>query len=240
MIRNYTATANITYRQYVSALAAMQNPNAEVAFWFSGTFSKLKEAFEGFAATFNIAVKDVIEAFKAKPVYRLLKAVGFNLGKLLSSVVKAGEFLRSKMLAVFRTIGQSGVIQKLREGAVTVDQFLDEYPMLKKITGPIMAGLLLYVWLSMSFIGSAGYDLDITYIVNAFTGSFSVKDLFASDSGLMMLTLFGVGSLTGLSFPWLGGSVSNLLLAILYTSYKNTGKPAFVKKFANQIMKKRY
>ena len=98
-----------------------------------------------------------------------------------------------------------------------VDEFLDKYPILKKIGGIAVAGLLLYIWLNMSFIGDLEYDMNIGDMTAALSGTFSIAELFLSPAGLMMITLFATGGL--ISAPWLGASTLNLVLALIYTGY---------------------
>jgi hypothetical protein len=87
----------------------------------------------------------------------------------------------------------------------------------------------------MSFIGNADFDMDLSVVVDAFTGRFTLADLLGTPSGLQTLALFATGTLVGLSFPWLGHSLLNLTLAIFYTVYKRTGKPKFAQQFLTKM-----
>jgi hypothetical protein len=53
----------------------------------------------------------------------------------------------------------------------------------------------------MTFIGDLDYDFNFGDIINAISGNFSIEQLFFSSSGLMLITLFGVGNFMGISFP---------------------------------------
>jgi hypothetical protein len=124
------------------------------------------------------------------------------------------------LLTIFKEIYKLKIFQKLKSGAIKIDEVLDQYPTLKKISGFGMAGILLYIWLNMTFIGSFGYDFNFSDIIGALQGSYQIADLFVSPQGLMLMTLFGTGSLFGLSIPWLGRSLYNLTLAIIYNGYR--------------------
>ena len=77
----------------------------------------------------------------------------------------------------------------------------------------------------MTFIAKySDVDYDVSFsdivsaIVLALTGNFLLADLFASPSGFMVITLFFAGSL--ISFPWLGLTIINFSMAVVYTGYK--------------------
>jgi hypothetical protein len=131
-------------------------------------------------------------------------------------------------------------MQKIAKGAASVDDLLNKYPILKKLSGPIIAGLLIWMWMNMSYIGDIDYDLDFTSIINALKGSFSVYDLFASPSGLMMVSLLGAG-MVGISVPWLTGSLIDLVIALVFTaSKKMNSNSQLVRKLKSKIKKGKY
>lgn len=182
-------------------------------------FKDLKSTMVDLSKQFGLGIKDIVIAFKNRDVFNLLKAVGFNIGILFKSINALSKAVRGGLFYVFTEISKSGMIKKIQSGAMKVDEILNKYPMLKKIGGIVVAGILLYVWLNMTFIGDLDFDFNFSDLVAALHGSFSIADLFASPSGLMMITLFGTGSMLGLSVPWLGKSVYNLTLAIVYTGF---------------------
>jgi hypothetical protein len=185
---------------------------------------------------FKIGVKDLIEAFKNKELFKLLRAIKFNLGTLVKAVTSAGKMINASLRTVFKQIEQHEWIQKLKKGVIKVDDLINQYPIFKKITGPVLAGLLLLMWIKMSFIGDFEYDFDMTDIVNAIKGNYSIYDLLTTAEGLQNLTLFILGAATGLSFVWLVSHAGlNILMGLLYTQYKHTGKPKFAKQFVDRM-----
>jgi hypothetical protein len=182
-------------------------------------FRHLKRELDKIAKDFKINYLDIVKSFQNKDVYNFLKAFRFNIRLILRGFTELSAFFRSGLLAVFKSIYRTKAIQKLRSGALKVDEFLNRYPLLKKIGGLAIAALLLYIWLNMTFIGDLDYDFNFSDIVGALKGSFSIADLFVSPSGLMLVTLFGSGAALGLSMPWLGKKAYNLILAIFYTTY---------------------
>lgn len=220
----------ITYEIYCEALdLAMTNQLME------GFFDKIKEMhlakelvklfkdlkynLSRIAKDFKIGIPDLVRAFKQKDIYSMFKAFKFNIKLLFKAIGEFTKLVKGGLLEVFREIHKTRAIQKLKAGVMKVDELLDKYPILKKVTGIVIAGLLLYIWLNMTFIGDLDYDFNFSDIVAALGGSFSLTALFVSPEGLMLLTLFGTGVAFGLSIPWLGKSVYNLTLAIAYTSY---------------------
>jgi hypothetical protein len=185
----------------------------------SKIISDAKEFLPKIANEIGAELSDLLKAFKHPDIFSLLKAFGFSLHKMLKAIQAFTGAIRDGLLKTFAVIAKVGHFQKIRSGLMKVDELLDHYPMLKKVSGLAVAGLLLYMWLNMTFIGDLHYDFDWSNIVNAAHGSFSLADLFASDSGLMLLTLFATGTMLGLSVPWLGHSVYNMALAIVYTGF---------------------
>lgn len=182
-------------------------------------FTDLKSSLTDISKDFGLGLKDIVSAFKNKDVFALLKSVGFNIKLLYKSVNALSKAVHGGIFSIFQEIADSGVMKKIQSGAMKVDEVLDKYPKLKRIGGLVVAGILLYIWLNMTFIGDLDYDFNFSDLVGALKGSFSIADLFASPSGLMLITLFGTGSMLGLSVPWLGKSLYNLTLAIVYTGF---------------------
>lgn len=186
---------------------------------FVRLFRDLKRNIQKLARDFRLNLTDIINAFKQKDVFKILKAFGFNFLLIFRAMNEFTKAIRGGLLAIFREIFKLGIFKKIRSGAMKVDEFLDKYPKLKKVSGFLIAGILLYIWLNMTFIGDLDYDFNFSDLTNALAGTFSITDLFVSPEGLMLMTLFGTGMAFGLSIPWLGKSAYNLTLAIVYTGY---------------------
>ena len=184
-------------------------------------FRNLRMGLEKISRDFKLNLADLIEAFKQKDVFNMLKAFGFNIKLVFRALMEFSKAVRGGLLEVFREMHKHKIFQQLRRGTMKIDEVLKKYPKLSKVTGIVVAGLLLFIWLNMTFIGDLDYDFNFTDLVNALKGSFSITDLFMSPEGLMLMTLFGTGAAFGLSVPWLGKSLYNLVLAITYTGYSH-------------------
>lgn len=203
-------------------------------------FRHLKNELNKIAKEFRINYLDIVKSFQSRDVYSLLKAFKFNIKLILRGFNELTRFFRSGLLAIFKDIYRTKTIQKLRSGTLKVDEFLNRYPLLKKIGGIAIAALLLYIWLNMTFIGDLDYDFNFSDITGALKGTFSIADLFVSPSGLMLVTLFGSGVAFGLSMPWLGKTAYNLILAIFYTMYdKVKGNRDILKRLKRKLPLKR-
>jgi hypothetical protein len=182
-------------------------------------FNEIKMFTEKISKELNIGISEVIKAFKDRNVFNILKSFGFAFKKILKCVNIFTTLIKQGILGIFDEIVKTKTFQKIKSGAIKVDELLNRYPLLKRLTGIAMAGLLLWMWLNMTFIGDLDYDFNFGDIINAISGNFSIEQLFFSSSGLMLITLFGVGNFMGISFPWLGKSVFNLMMGISYTGF---------------------
>lgn len=199
-----------------------------------GFFKDIKEFVVKVGKDLAVSVQDIARAFKERSVFGVLKAFGFSIWKILKAIQQASALLSGGLLKVFQEIHKSGVAQKLHSGAMKIDEFLDKYPIIKKLSGPVIAGILLYIWLNMSFLGDTSFDLDISHIAAAVTGGFTLTKLFTSPEGMMMITLLATG-MAGLSFPWLGGKIYNLTLALAYTGFKRLRDNAMVARLRTKM-----
>lgn len=231
----------ITYSEYCSLLDTRETELAifgleKLAFLFRGLRSAAKSMAK------QMGVDDagvVIRALKHPSIYKLLKAIKFDLKRLVAGLQQAHALIQKGLLRVFAELAKTDALQKLRAGTLKIDAILNQYPMLKKLAGVAFAGLLFYIWINMSFIGSAQFDLDLSNITDALFGKFSVTDLFLSDSGLMMVTLLATGLLTGISFPWLANSIYNVVLGLCYTAYVKMRKSGLANRIKRLIPMKR-
>lgn len=237
-LEQYLVDSNITYEQYCNGIDSFLSMDEGVMDKITGTVSKVfgavKSELTKIADEFGVGLEHLVHAFKNKDVFHLMKVVGFNIKTLLKSINSLSKLTTQGLNSVFTEIHKTGVFQKLRSGAMTVDEVMDKYPILKKVTGPAVAGLLFYMWTQMTFIGDMDYDFDFSKIKQALSGKFSIADLFMSPEGLMLTTLFATGGL--MSVAWLGKTTYNLVLALTYTSYKQKGADlSVVKKMRSAI-----
>lgn len=218
---------NITYEEYCLVLDSMLGKCSltEISLTaikrsFQNLFKQLRTELVKISNDFNLSNKELIASFKSKDIFGIFKGFGFKVRLMFKAIQELTKFVREGLLSIFKELADTKIIQKLRRRIIKVDQLIKKYPLLAKITGIAIAGLLLYIWLNMTFIGNLDYDFDFSSIADAISGKFSIADLFLSAEGLMLMALFGTGVGFGLSIPWLGKSLYNLILAIVYTANK--------------------
>lgn len=223
-IRQVITADSITYEQYAHVLDIIASGKSfeeagVFGDFFKKVFSPLKKVFESVKESVGLGVEEFAKAFKAKNVYALMKAIKFNVALLFKGVVEAGKLVDRGLLKVVQKITHSDTFQKVKKGIIKFDAVLDEHPILKRLTGVALAGLLFWIWLNMSFTGNASSDFDLSMVGAALFGKYSLEDLFTSDQGVYMISLLLPG-IMGISFPWLGHKAANLIMAIAYTGYK--------------------
>jgi len=182
-------------------------------------FRDLRLGLEKVSRDFKLGLPDIITAIKQKDVFGVLKAFGFNIRLMFRAIFEFTKAVRGGILEVFRSMHQQKIFQALKRGTMKVDQVIQKYPKLAKVSGIAVAGLLLFMWVNMTFIGDLDYDFNFSSMTDALKGNFSLADLFMSPEGLMLMTLFGTGAVFGLSVPWLGKTMYNFVLALVYTGY---------------------
>jgi hypothetical protein len=188
---------------------------------------ELKGVAQSISEEFGLGIQEVINAFRQRDVFKLLKAVKFNLYTLFKAVHAFLKFETKALVAIFKEISNSKLGEALKRGATSIDEVLDKYPLLKKLSGPVIAGLLIYVWLNMTFIGDPSFDFDLSLILLALAGHFSIHDLFATPEGLLALALLGTGLASAglISVSWLGSNIANFVVALVYTALTKFGAP---------------
>lgn len=221
-------SGDITYDQYCTGIDIVFGANEGIidklkdssVRAITSAFVDTKVELENISKEFGIGVAQFVQALKNRDIFGLFKAIGFNMRALFKGVNAFTGLVHKGLLNVFKEIHDTGLFQKLKSGVIKFDDLMDQYPILRKVTGPVVAGLLFYIWLNMTFIGHLDYDFDFTDITKSLKGDYTLSELFASPQGLLLTTLFTTGSI--ISAPWLGKTAYNLLLAIIYTAFKLT------------------
>lgn len=188
-------------------------------------FTQLKGSLIKISRDFGMNIRTLIAAIKQRSMFTALKAFGFNIVLMVKAVSEGTKAIRGVLAPVFKELYETKAVQTVRKGAQRIDKLLERYPKLKLVGGIAIAGILLWIWLNMTFIGNLDYDFNFTNTINALQGNFSIADLFVSADGLMLMALFGTGVGFGLSMPWLGASAYNLTLAMVYTAYYRYVRP---------------
>jgi hypothetical protein len=198
---------------------------------------ELKNIFSVLHSELSISMSDMIKALKNRKIFDALKYFGFSLKKMGIAFQQLSKIFTAELRTTFIEIQQASLIQAIKSGTMQIDELFIKFPILKRLSGPIIAALLIWIWLNMSFTGDFDLDFDISAIFAAIKGDFSIEKLFGTAEGQQVLFLLGVGIVSGgaLSIAWLGLSYANLGLAILYTAMKNS--PDIINQSKNVLLK---
>lgn len=235
----------ITFEQYdarLKSLSSLSTKTTVRAWGFPGPLGafvrEVKTTLAKLADLTGESFDALLSAFRSKDLFNILKAVGFSFKKLYAGVQSLLSLVPKGLMLAFSALRDTRLVKALRSGAVTVDSFLNEHPTLRKLVGPAMAGLLLWIWLNSAFTGDPAFDLDVTSIIAALSGKFSIEQLFASDAGSTSLALFAAG-FSGIGVAWLGTSVANFILALLFTGAKAAKDRGLAQSLKDHIQRKR-
>lgn len=191
-------------------------------------FKLIKDHFAEAGAELRLSASQIASAFKTKSVYESLKYFGFSFQSLFRAIQSVTAIPSDSLVKLFEDIRSLEGVKSLEKRGEMFDQFLEDHPIIKRLTGPIIAALLILTWLNMTFTGNLKHDMNITSWFKSLGGQFSIKDLFVSSQGMTMVTFLLTGLVSGgaLSFIWLGASVYNLTLAFAYVMLSNAGVAA--------------
>jgi hypothetical protein len=179
----------------------------------SGVRSKL-QFIQTLASSAKANVDDVLKMFKDSRVFKFFSSIRFDLNSLWKSVKTGYAVYGQIQRAIAEYISKSKIGQWTEEALHDLDNWLQNHPKLRRVGGFAVAGLLLYIWLNMSFTGDFRYDFDFSDVLSALSGSYSLPTLFAGTDGTRLLLLFVTG-IIGLSFPWPGPTSAKFVVALL-------------------------
>ena len=192
-------------------------------FVIPGRLKKIWEFIKGLAERISIKIIDLVKLFLDKVVFKFFAKIKFSFKYLFDLVKKGFKYYKDVIKAIGDYLAKTRVGKWTEEKLKALDKFLATHPKTKRIAGVAVAALLIYIWLNMTFTGDADFDFDMTDMITALGGSFTLSTLFAGASGMALLMLFATGAL-GLSFPWPGPQHFQFIGAVVYGSAKMVGK----------------
>lgn len=216
-------TLPITYEDYCIAVASVQlSPNKVQALSLPGPLMKLvaalKENLTAICEAAGVGMRELLRALANRDAFAFFKAIKFNLSLLMRGFHYLVALIPRGLTALFRELQDAGVLQRIQDGALAVDDFLANHPVAKRLAGPALAALLFWMWTQAMFVGDPWTDFDFSQITAALAGHYTFYDLFASPEGLAGLAIFAAGLLTpGLGIAWLGSDLANIVLACAWT-----------------------
>ena len=171
----------------------------------------------------KVKIMDLAKLFMNKLVFKFFAKIKFSMKYLFDLVKKGFKAYKEVIKAIGDYLSKTKVGRWTEDKLKDLDAFLAKHPKTKRIAGIAVAGILIYIWLNMTFTGNADYDFDMGDMILALGGGFTLSTLFAGPDGMALLTLFATGVI-GLSFPWPGPQHFQFIGAILYGSAKLVGQ----------------
>jgi hypothetical protein len=205
------------FNEHKTASAEMKEARDAVAFVKTKFFIDVAKATKSSLAS-------VVKLFKDPRVIKFFKGIKWsftNLYKLLKKGMKAYRDLQ-KLIGEF--LAETKIGKWTTENLKKLDDWLARHPKTRALAGVAVGALLIYFWFNQSFIGDPSFDFDMTYILNALAGKFSLADLFGGPGGMMLLLAIAVGMGTGASFPWPSPASAKFVAAIIGTLAIKLGK----------------
>ena len=184
---------------------------------FGSLKSKIQSKIEFFQALADISkqkLEDLVVLFKDSRVFKFFQHINFNLKFFFDLIKKGFKVYNDVQKAIAQYVAESKIGKFTQDKMQGLDAFLKNHPVLRRISGVAVAGLLLYIWMNMSYTGDFSYDFDFSDILSSLSGNFSLETLFAGVDGTRLLLLFATG-LVGLSFPWPGPSSVQMVVSLL-------------------------
>ena len=240
--------SELEYASYCRMVASLDESRVEaISFAVPPQMKKLWEEIKQLAAYLkeakDVAVDAVIKAFKQRSVFTLLKGLGFSLVKLAKAVNAALKLPSSALFAALDALveafGNSRLFKRMdpKTRLEKLEAVIRQHPILTKVTGLAIAGLILVIYIKAPFIGDTEFDFDLVdSMLKAIKGNFNLVDFFTSRDAIHTIAVLLFGSLTGGAslldygagaiakmLKFLGShseDVSAILLALFYTGAK--------------------
>ena len=182
--------------------------------------SKLKSKIsfiKDIAGQTKLKVKELIPLISDFRVFKFFQKIGWSFKKLFGLLKKGFKVAHTLADVISEYMAETKVAKWTTNELKKLDEFLSRHPMIKRVTGVAVAGILVYIWFNMTFTGDVAYDFDMSTVLAALGGTLSLSKIFGGAEGIKLLMLFVTGAALGLSFPWPGSGSVKFISAILGT-----------------------
>lgn len=171
---------------------------------FRKLWTEIKEIAEYLKEAYEITIEAVIKAFKERSVFALLKGLGFSLVKLTKAVSLALKLPSSAVFhaldALVEEFGSSKLFMALDAKArlQKLEAVIRKHPVLTRLTGLTIAGLIFIIYIKAPFIGDVAFDFDLVdSMVAAIKGNFNLAEFFTSPDAIHTVVVLLFGGLSG-------------------------------------------
>lgn len=204
---------------------------SKVPDWIKDKFYFIKQL----AITVKADFFELLNSFRNKKIYSLFNLIEWDLNKLWGLIKKGFKLYEKLQKDLAQWVAETNVGKNFANNLKVFDYFLDKHPWIKSISGALVAGLLIYIWLNMTFTGDFNYDFDLSSVILALTGKYTLYKFFGSEDGLRMLVLLATGVLFSLSFPWPAPDNIKYLTAVVVSiiNYVKGSEESKIKKISD-------
>jgi len=199
--------------QRLSKIASVRMEAAEARVLVAGI---TQDFVKDVAKALKTSLGSVVELLKDSRVTRFFSKVGWSFQKLYD-LAKKGYHTYKEVRDIIRKFAESIGARGYRwtnEQLAKLDNFVRSNPILMRVSGFALAGLLAYIWFRQADTGDATFDFDASDIINAFSGNYSFLDMFGGKDGLMYLVTLALGT-SGMSFVWPGSGSAQFISSVL-------------------------
>lgn len=165
-------------------------------------------------------IKDLFKLFMDKGVFKFFTVIGWSFKKLYELLKEGYNLYKNFVQAIYDFIEEHHIVKWTTDHLQLLDDFLKKHPKTRRLVGVALGALLVYMWLTMSFIGNPSFDFDLSFILGALMGHVGIGDIFGGANGAVFLSLFMTGLIFNLSFPYPGSNLVKLAIGVLITLAK--------------------
>jgi hypothetical protein len=221
----------VTYEQYQAVL----DGQIVEAVRATRLVAKLRDHLIDVGKDLKISYDAIASAFKQRPLFEIMKMFGFSFLNMSKAVLGSLGLMNVLITDVFKQMEETGDLDRLKSGTMKAEEAIKKYPKLKKVTGPMVASFLIYKWQNAAFTGNFKSDFDMTDILEAAAGKYTIENLLASPESLSGMLKVFLGAVVGISFPWGMILPASLYLAFTYTAFVKARDAKAAKKVKEKI-----
>jgi cell division protein FtsB len=157
---------------------------------------------------------DIVELLKNKKIFLFFSKIAFSFKRVFVMLKKGYQSYAKLQHIIAQYVADTKVVKWTQAELRKLDAFLNKHPIAKKMAGPVVSAILLYIWFNMAFSGDFLSDMAFDDILLALAGKFSLSDIFSGPEGVKLISLFLVG-MAGVSFPWPGPTSAHFIGGVI-------------------------
>lgn len=192
---------------------------------------KIYKTFQAVLSQMSLTFKDLSIAFKKKEFWNLLVLLKFEFTLVFKALGAAQKAIADGLLTQLAKISNSEIMSLVKDKVIKLDSIIQKIPVIKQLSGLALAGLLIWMWSSMTFIGDLEFDFDLSIAFEALSGKYTITHLLTTEQGLQFITLYFTGTYGGLTFNWILGAPYCIVLMLVYTVVKKPEINSKIKEF---------